>query len=367
MIGILYEETIKEYDFGLGHSFRGDRYDIFPPFLKQHLAEGEVYQILKAIPANDDDLSLICQKDYIDFNKGFYEAANLGLSYPGNFLQFQSGDNKPNEKSGKIEIAARLIIGQAKLACDLIQENKLQKVISIGGGMHHAKPNSGEGFCIYNDVAFCAKYLQQKYNLDRILILDTDAHAGNGTAEYFYEDPKVLFVDLHQDPRTVYPGTGYSFDTGAGDGKGYTINIPLPVYAGKESYRLAFEEIIMPVVKEYKPQIIIRNGGSDPHVSDGLTALGLNVSGFKMIADTVREMSQICDGKVIDLIGSGYNKNVLPYSWLALVSGVAGVDTALEEPEAIPPWLNVDRFLMEINIVINDVKKNLRDQWHCLR
>ncbi len=109
---------------------------------------------------------------------------------------------------GKVEEAARLIVGQAKMACDLVQSGQYQKVISIGGGMHHAKQRFGEGFCIYNDVAFAALYLIEKYQLDRVMVLDTDAHAGNGTAEYFRANPKILFVDIHQDPRTIYPGTG---------------------------------------------------------------------------------------------------------------------------------------------------------------
>jgi len=140
-----------------------------------------------------------------------------------------------------------------------------------------------EGFCIYNDVAFTATYLLEKYNFEKILILDTDAHAGNGTAEYFRTDPRVLFVDIHQDPRTIYPGTGFASDIGADSGKGFSVNIPLPIYAGDESYKLVFDEIILPLTGEFKPQIIVRNGGSDPHFNDGLTHLGLTIAGFRMV------------------------------------------------------------------------------------
>jgi len=239
--------------------------------------------------------------------------------------------------------------------------------------MHHAKPNYGEGFCIYNDVAFCARYLQHQYKLDRILILDTDAHAGNGTADYFYDDPTVLLIDLHQDPRTLYPGTGFTDQVGSGSGRGFTINVPLPVYSGHESYKLVFEEIVQPVAEEFKPQIIIRNGGSDPHVSDGLANLGLQVKDFTMIGEKVREMARLCDDREIDLIGSGYNREVLPYAWLALVCGVSGIDNPAKLPESIdkleriPSWLGVDRFSADILAVIADVKSHLKDYWKCLR
>jgi len=370
---IFYREELKEYDFGTGHPFRGDRYEVFPRFLQQNLPTNGNYQVFEADPAIDQDLQLICQQEYIDFSQGYYKAANLSLTYPGELSRFQSQDNRPLGQPGKIEEAARLVIGQAKSACDLIQGGETKTAISIGGGMHHAKPNYGEGFCIYNDVAFAARYLQCKYKLDRILILDTDAHAGNGTAEYFYEDPAVLLIDLHQDPRTLYPGTGFIDQIGSGDGKGLTINLPLPVYSGHESYKRVFEEIVQPVAEEFKPQIIIRNGGSDPHVSDGLTNLGLQVRDFRMIGEKVREMARLCDGKEIDLIGSGYNKEVLPYAWLALVCGVSGIDNPVKQPESVdklervPSWLGVDRFSKDIEVVIADVKNHFKKYWQCLR
>jgi acetoin utilization protein AcuC len=169
----------------------------------------------------------------------------------------------PIGRPGRIEEAARFVVGQAKMACDLIQTGIYKKVISIGGGLHHAKPSYGEGFCLYNDVAFCALHLMQQYELERILILDTDAHAGNGTCEYFYEDARVLFIDLHQNPMTLYPGTGFADQIGHGKGKGFSVNIPLPINAGYDSYQLIFESIVEPITWEFEPQIIIRNGGSD--------------------------------------------------------------------------------------------------------
>jgi acetoin utilization protein AcuC len=259
------------------------------------------------------------------------------------------------------------MIGQAKMAADLIQAGEYKMVVCIGGNMHHAKPSYGEGFCIYNDNAFVAKYLMEKYGLERILILDTDAHQGNGTCKYFYSDPRVLFIDLHQDPRTLYPGIGFAHEIGEGVGKGYTINIPMPVYAGYDSYRLAFEEIVLPVTREFKPQIIIRNGGSDPHFADQLTNLGLPVRGFRMIGEKVREMSQICQGKELDIIGSGYNKEVLPYAWLALISGLADFRIKVEEPIPIPQRFQADPALEATKSVIEQVKRYHKDYWKCFK
>jgi len=366
-IGILYRKELKEYDFGPGHPFRGERYERFPKYLKDNLTEDDNYRILEAEPVSDKDLSLICHKEYISFTKEYYKAANLGVSYPGLFARFQSGDNLPVGKPGKLEEAARLIVGQAKMACNLIQEGKFKKAVSIGGGMHHANSFYGEGFCLYNDVAFCALYLIQEYKLERILILDTDAHAGNGTCEYFYKDPRVLFIDLHQDPMTLYPGTGFACEIGLDKGRGFTVNIPMPVKASDDSYKLVFESIVQPLTQEFKPEIIVRNGGSDPHFGDGLTSLGLTVRGFRMIGEKVRQVAEVCDGKVIDLIASGYNEKILPHAWLALISGLAGIELEIEEREPVSQCLMTDSALAETKQVIEEVKSHLKDYWKCLR
>lgn len=241
-----------------------------------------------------------------------------------------------------MEEAARYILGQSKWAAQLVAKGKFKKVISIGGGLHHAKRNFGEGFCLYNDVAFCALYLKKRYNVERIMIIDTDAHCGNGTMKYFYDDREVLFVDIHQDPRTISPGTGFIEQMGTGKGLGFTLNIPLPPGAGNRCYQLAFEKIVEPLAREFSPQIIIRNGGSDPHFGDRLTNLGLSLEGFKMIGEKVRNLAEICDGKEIDLIASGYNLEILPSCWTALLFGLLGIEKEIEKERT--PFLEKIRF-----------------------
>ncbi|UCG84427.1 MAG: hypothetical protein JSW38_06320, partial [Dehalococcoidia bacterium] len=118
---------------------------------------------------------------------------------------------------------------------------------------------------------------------------------------------------------------------------------------------------------EFRPQIIMRNGGSDPHFSDGLTNLGLPVAGFRLIGDTVRALSEVCQGKVIDLIASGYNRQVLPYAWLALISGLADFPITINEPEEIPQRFRQDPALEATKAVVEEVKTNIKDYWGCLR
>ena len=366
-LAVLYRPELKEYDFGPGHPFRGERYSAFAAFLKEKLPPDDHYRVLRADPAAQEELLLICDEDYIEFTTGYFSAVHRGLSYTGDFFHYQSGDNSPVGTPGDLEKAARVVIGQAKTACDLVQQGAFQKVVSIGGGLHHAKRRYGEGFCLYNDVAFCGMYLLQQCKLDRIVILDTDAHAGNGTSEYFYSDPRVLFIDLHQDPRTIYPGVGFVHEIGDGAGKGFNVNIPLPEYAGERSYRLAFEAVVEPLVREFQPQVIVRNGGSDPHFSDGLTTLGLAVAGFRMIGEKTRQLAEVCGGREIDLIASGYNRKVLPASWLALVAGLGGIRLEIPEPEPVPEKITRDPFFAETERVIESLRDYLKPYWACFR
>ena len=359
---ILFSKEINEYDFGEGHPFHGRRGEDFLNFFKEKVKID--FPVLKAKKAKDDDLLLICEKEYIQFTRKYFEAKSRGEDFDGKFFIYHSVDNLPIGKPGKIEEAARYIIGQAKLAADLVMEGKFKKVISIGGGLHHAKRNFGEGFCIYNDVAFCAKYLIKKYNLKRILILDTDAHAGNGTLEYFYDDPKVLFIDIHQDPKTLYPGTGFIEEKGSGKGEGLKINIPLPPFSGDFSYKMVFEEIIEPLVEEFKPQIIIRNGGSDPHFSDPLTNLNLTIEGFKIIGEKIKKLTQICNGREIDLIASGYNLEVLKFCWTVLLSQILGLNIEIKE---FLPLHSIKEPLNEVKLLIQKIKQEFKDYWKCFK
>lgn len=357
-IGMIYSNKLKNYDFGSGHPFRGDRFESFMSYFNTQLSKSGKFEILlNEEAASDNDLKLWHTKDYIQAIKR--TSAGLEVS---NLLNYISGDNvNPLTRQFPlgIEPAARVIVKNSMLACELVQEEKYEKAVSIGGGLHHAKPGYGEGFCVYNDVVISAKHAIRKYALERILILDTDAHAGNGTCQAFYSDPRVLFVDIHQ--KYIYPGTGYEDEIGEGKGKGYTVNVPLPPYASDEAYKFVFNELIFPLVEEFNPQLVIRNGGSDPHPSDQITHLGLTLDGFRYIGKSVREIADICDGKEVDLICSGYKPEVLSRAWSALIAGLAGVDISLEEP--FPLRIKKTQMLGEVKNLVKKVKRNLKPYW----
>ena len=349
---IVYCDEIKGYDFGPGHPFRSDRYVNFMKLLRATVAGFEEVEPRRA---SDEELLLVHDSGYINSllaeSKGGWEA---GYSHLSPDTPLQPG----------MEEAARWIVGASITAAKVVRQGKSPHAVGVGGGLHHARRDYGAGFCIYNDVAVCALNLLENYGLERVLILDTDAHAGDGTCHILFEEPRVLFIDLHQDPRTLYPGTGFAHEIGDGKGLGFTVNVPLPPGASDQAYEYALDHVFAPLAEEFRPQIIIRSGGSDPHFADELTDLGLTLEGFTMIGRKVKEVAErVCEGRRVDLLGSGYNQTILPLGWLALVNGSAGLELDFKEPFRSP--LRKESGISETKQVVQEVRRNLRGYWRC--
>lgn len=355
-IDIMFSNEMGKYDFGPGHPFRGDRFTNFiERFREELLRERSRFEIVEPKHATEEEILTIHDPLYVDYVKK--TAARSG------FLELDT------PLSPGMDEQAKLVVGAALKGAERVINGNSSKAVVIGGGMHHAGVDYGGGFCIYNDVAIAAKMLLDKYKLKRILIIDTDAHAGNGTEDIFYEEPRVLFISIHQDPRTLYPGKGFIWEIGAGEGEGYTVCVPVPPGSGYDVYTLVMDEIFVPLAREFKPQIIFRNGGSDPHFADSLTNLGLSMKGFNMFGEYVREMSgELCEGKELDFIGSGYNPIILPNAWVSIILGLSGINRTLPEPIKPPSWLN-DPKLVEYtkSKVIEEIKLTLGDYWSCLK
>ncbi|MBI2850574.1 MAG: hypothetical protein HYX80_05965 [Chloroflexi bacterium] len=364
---VLYRQDLKEYNFGQGRLFQGKRYGEFVQYLQGHLPAENNYHIVEADLATDEDLLLVGERDYIDFNKQYFKGNGAERPIDEQFLKYQLPDNKLQKGAGKVEWAARLLVGQAKMAADLVQTGTLKKAVSVGGGMHHASRKYGGAFSLYNDVAFCASYLIKQYGLERILILDTDAHAGNGTSNYFYSDPRVLFIDFHQDPATLYPGTGFVNEIGSGKGEGYTINIPLPPEADYECYRLAFESVVEPVTQEFQPQLVIWNGGADPHIADPMAGLSLRTRDFRWLGRKAGQLAEICDGKAICFMMSGYTPAILPVAWFGSFIGFGGIEYENEELPVIREDLSAVILHSKTEEMLATARRHLRGHWNSLR
>ncbi len=178
---------------------------------------------------------------------------------------------------------------------------------------HHATYDRAMGFCIFNNVAVAAKYALAKYKLERIAIIDFDVHHGNGTQDAFNKDPRVLYVSTHQYPH--YPGTGAAEDTGAPDGKGTIVNIPLPGASGDNEYLSVFEKIIVPVTRRYQPQLIMVSAGYDIHWADELAQMQVTTTGIAKMVKIIKQLAdELCQGKIVLTLEGGYNLEALSTS-----------------------------------------------------
>ncbi|WP_347331429.1 histone deacetylase family protein [Marinimicrobium locisalis] len=187
---------------------------------------------------------------------------------------------------------------------------------------HHAEPVRARGFCLLNNVAVAAAHAQAKLGCERILLIDWDAHHGNGTQDIFWADPDVLFFDTHC-AAPFYPGSGHLEDVGAGLGEGYTINVPLPETTGDLAFEKAFREILIPAAEHFKPDLVLVSAGFDPHHND--MAMNLSYNGFKVLTSIVQNIAdQHCEGRLALVLEGGYNLTSLSRGVHAVLEVLAG-------------------------------------------
>ncbi len=182
---------------------------------------------------------------------------------------------------------------------------------------HHALREKGMGFCVFNNVALGARYAQNKHGLKKVLIVDWDVHHGNGTQEAFWHDPSVLYFSLHRYPH--YPGTGSIEEIGGGEGRGYTVNIPLPPRCGDSDYIYIFKEVLLPIAKEFKPDITFVSAGFDAHQDDPLGGMNLTSQSYGALTSLAKEFSK----RIVSCLEGGYNLKALRESVLAHLDSLA--------------------------------------------
>ena len=178
---------------------------------------------------------------------------------------------------------------------------------------HHALHSSAMGFCFFNNIAIAARYAQEKYALNKILIIDWDVHHGNGTQASFYNDPSVFFFSAHQYP--FYPGSGSSEEKGVGHGMGYTLNVPMPAGASIKHYRRAFNLSLTPTAYKFRPDLILISAGFDAHRDDPLATISLKNEDFGELTYLVKDIAEhFCHGRIVSVLEGGYNLSALPRS-----------------------------------------------------
>ena len=234
---------------------------------------------------------------------------------------------------------ARLAAGGAMEAVDTVMAGEYRNAFVLARPPgHHAGPRYARGFCIFNNAALAAKHLIRDFGLQRVVVLDIDAHHGNGTQEIFYATDQVLYISLHEDP-TEYPETGFIDETGEGEGRGYTVNIPLPFGTGDRAYWKAVKTILTPIVRQYNPQFVLVSAGFDSYYRDMIGELSLSAHIFLPVFRTILDLAQrICEDRIVAVLEGGYRLRFLRKAVPAVIGRMAGLNIRIREPH---PFLNL--------------------------
>ncbi len=240
--------------------------------------------------------------------------------------------------SAKTYEAARKAAGAPLVAIDAIMRGEINNAYClVRPPGHHAVAESAMGFCIFNNVAVAARYAIDHYGLERILIIDYDVHHGNGTQEMFYDDPRVLYFSIHQAP--FYPGTGESLEFGEGAGEGTTVNVPLPVQTGFETYEPVFRQVLAPLADRFNPQLILVSAGFDAHWKDTEPGIGLLPPGMQLSTAGFAHLNRIIvdlanwysDGRLVMVQEGGYHLEVMRCCVATAINNLLGDDAAVDE------------------------------------
>ncbi|MFQ6064063.1 MAG: histone deacetylase [Candidatus Bathyarchaeia archaeon] len=321
---VLYTPKYLDHNPGRGHPESPKRLKaVINELNHSGLLETERCSLIKPKSATLEALKLVHEPEYIKLVEK-YCACGGGL--------LDLGDTALSPKSYETALFA---VGGALEAVNLVMAGRFKNAFAlVRPPGHHAGPYYGMGFCIFNNVAIAATHLLKDIGLERILILDVDAHHGNGTQEIFYDTNKVLYISLHEDP-TIFPGTGFIDETGKGEGLGYTVNIPFPFRIDDQIYLKAMNQIVVPIAQQYRPQFILVSVGFDGHYTDPVAELSLSASCYlKTFSQVLSLASRFCTGKLTAVLEGGYSLKNVGKIATAVIAEMAGVPyTFQDEPQ----------------------------------
>lgn len=299
--GFVYHPDYLKHDMGLGHPEAPARLQAIVARLEESGVRARLKSI-EPVPVSDEWITQIHTARYLQLLKTRApEGGRVSL------------DPDTSMSAGSLR-AAYLAAGGALTAVDSILAGMVNNAFcAVRPPGHHAEPDRAMGFCLFNNVAIAARYIQRRYGVSRVLIVDWDVHHGNGTQHAFYDDPSILFFSTHQYPH--YPGSGLATETGAGAGEGTTINVPMTPGEGDEEYREIFERVLVPAAETFKPEFVVISAGFDAHRDDPLASMALTEQGYSELTATVVGIARRhCQGRILSCLEGGYNVKALAAS-----------------------------------------------------
>jgi acetoin utilization protein AcuC len=274
--------------------------------------ESDGVQIVEPQIATEDELALFHTEEYIEVTRGL-SRGNGDL--PGSRYGYGPGDNPVF--SGMYETEG-LKVGSALTGARMLLADECDVAFSYGGGMHHGGPDFASGFNVFNDCAVAIQWLLDQGQ--RVAYVDIDVHHCDGVQDAFYESDRVLTISLHQDGRTLFPGTGFVEETGKDEGVGFSVNVPLPPLTFNEPYLRAFDEIVPPMLRRFEADILVTQLGVDTHYTDPLASLALTTQLHQQLYEKLEQLAP----RWLALGGGGYAIDVVPRSWSLAFAAMSG-------------------------------------------
>ncbi len=332
-VGLVYDPVYLEHDTGT-HVENIQRLTTTLSLLEESQIKDEFIR-LSPRPATIDELSKVHAKEHI-------AQVKLKCESGGGWLD---PDTVASPGSYKAAIYAA---GGSLIAVDAVMSKKVESAFAlVRPPGHHATCWHAMGFCFFNNVAVAAKYALANYDIKRVLIVDFDVHHGNGTQDTFYADRNVLYFSTHQYP--FYPGTGSIDETGAREGEGFTVNVPLIAGWGDDEYQTVFEDILAPVAMRFQPQLILVSAGYDAHWADNIASMQVSVPGFARLVEILKVLADtLCQGNLVFTLEGGYQHKALSYSIVASLNILLGnkdITDPLGKQESKTRTVNFDNLI----------------------
>jgi len=300
-VGFVYDPRYLGHEMGRSHPESPERLRAICSQLQSSGTWSRLHQLTPR-RAERQWVELIHDASYVD---------SLERRSPAN--GYASLDPDTSMSPGTLE-AAFLATGGALAAVDAMMSGDIdQAFCAIRPPGHHAEADRAMGFCFFNTVAIAARYIQQHYGVQRVLIVDWDVHHGNGTQHAFYDDASVMFFSTHQFP--YYPGTGRATETGEGQGKGLTINVPFSGGQGDDEYREVFQKVLVPAADTFQPEFVLISAGFDAHRDDPLASMDLTEHGYAELTRIVASIAKnFSGGRILACLEGGYHLQALAKS-----------------------------------------------------
>lgn len=315
-----WNDSLLDYDFGPDHPLAPVRVELTMSLARAFgVLDAPGVRVENTSAAGDELLELVHAPEYIEAVK------NVAHLTGGERLRFGLGTDDTPFFPGMHDASA-LIVGASVSAARAVWSGTTEHAANVAGGLHHAMRSRASGFCVYNDPAIAIAWLLAR-GARRVAYVDIDVHHGDGVQDAFWNDPRVLTISLHEDPGTLFPGTGLADETGGPKAEGHAVNVALPAGTGDEPWLRAFDAVVPPLLAAFDPEVLVTQHGCDTHAMDPLAHFLLTVDGQRLAAERLHRLAhETASGRWIALGGGGYEVvQVVPRIWTHLLAEGAGV------------------------------------------